>query len=97
MNGKNNIEFTLKALKINYVKEYRFDAVRRFKFDFAIVDKKIAIEYEGIMSNKARHTTVTGFTNDCEKYNLATCQGWRILRYTVLNVNQIESDLNKIL
>ncbi len=70
---------------INYVTEYQFHDVRKFRFDIAIPDKMIAIEYEGLNSEKSGHTTVTGYTKDTDKYNLATSLGWRILRYTALN------------
>lgn len=58
---------------------------RMFRFDFAIVDKMIAIEYEGINGGKSRHTTLTGYTKDTEKYNLAQQLGWKVYRYTALN------------
>jgi len=74
------------------VAEYRFHPVRRFKFDYAFPDKLLAIEYEGI-KGKSRHTTMTGYTRDCEKYNLATTMGWRILRYTALNYHEVLIDL----
>jgi hypothetical protein len=38
---------------------------------------KVAIEYEGLMSVKSGQTTVTGYSNDCIKYNLAACLGWK--------------------
>lgn len=74
--------------------EYRFHPVRRFRFDFAIPKLKIAIEYEGIMSAKSRHSSVKGYTKDCEKYNLAVVEGWRVLRYTALNISQLPDDIN---
>ena len=87
-----------------HYEELKFDSVRKFKFDFAIVipqeDKQpieIGIEYEGLMSEKSGHTTVAGYTSNCEKYNLATCLGWRMLRYTALNYKELENDLRKLL
>lgn len=90
---KTNIELILKSLKIEYVKEYRFHEKRRFRFDYAIPDKKIAIEYEGLFSAKSGHTTKSGYTKDCEKYNLALVNGWRVLRYTALNYNDLLNDI----
>lgn len=87
MNNYESIEMALKSLKIHYTKEYKFLENRKFKFDFAIPEKKIAIEYEGLMSAKSRHTSVIGYTNDCEKYNLAVLNGWRVLRFTALSKN----------
>ncbi|MBA4349509.1 MAG: hypothetical protein C0415_05935 [Thermodesulfovibrio sp.] len=69
-------------LKLRPIAEYRFHPVRKWKFDFAFPDKLIAVEYEGIFSNKSRHTGLTGYTKDCEKYSEAAILGWRILRIT---------------
>ncbi len=80
-----------------YEKEFQFDEVRKFRFDWAIPSKKIAIEFEGLMSEKSRHTTLNGYSNDCIKYNLAQLKGWRVLRYTILNYKNIEVDLKNIL
>ena len=65
--------------------EFRFHNQRKFRFDFALPDLKVAFEYEGIMRGKSRHTTITGYTKDCEKYNLAALEGWKVYRYTALN------------
>jgi very-short-patch-repair endonuclease len=62
--------------------EYRFDRVRRWKFDFCFTEHKLAVELEGIGSGKSRHTSFVGYAKDCEKYNTATLAGWRILRFT---------------
>jgi len=99
---KNTIEFILMSFKqkeliSDYVVEHQFDNKRRYRFDWAIIDLKLAIEYEGIFSDKSRHTSVNGFSNDCIKYNLAVSQGWRIFRYTALNYQDLEADLLKII
>jgi very-short-patch-repair endonuclease len=91
------IKLELKSEGIPFVSEHRFDKVRRFRFDIALVNEKVAIEYEGIFSKKSRHTTVKGFTTDCEKYNLAIKNGWRVLRYTQLNYGQAVPDLKELL
>lgn len=67
---------------IEPIREYRFNAKRRFRFDFAWPDCKIAVECEGGVYTQGRHTRGKGFESDCEKYNLATLQGWRVLRFT---------------
>jgi very-short-patch-repair endonuclease len=84
-------------MQINYVCEYRFDEKRKFKFDIALPELKIAIEYEGIVSAKSRHTSKTGYSKDCEKYNLATVQGWKVLRYTALNYTNLYQDIHSII
>lgn len=80
-----------------YVSELNFHESRNFRFDWAIPSMKIAIEYEGIFSNKSGHTTVTGYTKDCDKYNLAVLDGWKLLRYTAKNYKQCYDDLKKLI
>ncbi|GIZ08349.1 hypothetical protein [Flavobacterium sp. UMI-01] len=99
---KNTIEFVLMSLKqseviTGFVTEHKFDAVRNYRFDWALLDLKIGIEYEGIFSKKSRHTTAKGFSEDCNKYNLAIQNGWRVLRYTALNYQNLENDLLKLI
>lgn len=86
----------LREAGIEFVEEYRFDKVRRFRFDLAIPARKLAIEYEGLNSAKSRHTTLKGYTGDATKYNLATVLGWRVLRYTALNFSEFKTDLVNI-
>lgn len=62
--------------------EYRFDDKRRWRIDYAIVEKKIAIEVEGGAYTQGRHTRGAGFVADMEKYNELTRQGWRLIRIT---------------
>ena len=81
----------------DYTEELQFHKDRKFRFDWAIPSRYIAIEYEGIISKKSRHTTINGFTMDCEKYNLAQISGWKVLRYTAMNYKNLEKDLKKIL
>jgi len=87
----------LDAAGIPYETEYVFAPGRKFRFDIALPDRKIAIEYEGLMSKKSRHTTVTGYTKDATKYNLAQSLGWQVYRYTTLNYKDFENDLKNII
>jgi len=65
----------------NFEEEYRF-CERKWRFDFAFVEEKIALEIEGGIwkGSVGGHTSGTGYTKDCEKYNTATVMGWKILR-----------------
>ena len=67
-----------------WVREYRFAPPRRWRFDFAWPDLKVAVEIEGGIHIRGRgsHTSVARYTADCEKYNAATMAGWRVLRFT---------------
>jgi len=86
----------LKNLNLDYQLEFKFSKERKFKFDIALVSQKIAIEYEGINAKKSRHTSITGYTNDCTKYNLASVEGWKVLRYTTLNYKDFEDNILKL-
>lgn len=65
----------------HFEEEYRF-CERKWRFDFAFVEEKIALEIEGGIwkGSVGGHTSGTGYTKDCEKYNTATVMGWKILR-----------------
>ncbi|QDP86056.1 hypothetical protein FNJ88_11050 [Chryseobacterium sp. SNU WT5] len=87
----------LKSSGLHFVEELQFDQKRKFRFDWAIPELMLGIEFEGIISEKSRHTTIQGFSTDCEKYNLCQIAGWKVLRYTVLNYTDFEKDLNGII
>ena len=67
---------------LTYEREHRFHPTRRWRFDFAWPDHKLAVEVEGGAWTGGRHTRGSGFVADCDKYNAATVLGWRVLRYT---------------
>jgi very-short-patch-repair endonuclease len=62
--------------------EYVFHPLRKWRFDRAWPDRKLAVECEGAVFTGGRHTRGGGFTKDCEKYNAAAILGWRVLRFT---------------
>lgn len=76
------ISSALNILEVDHVREYKFLEDRRFKFDIAIPERKIAIEFEGGIFSGGRHTRGKGYSNDAKKYNLATRHQWKLLRYT---------------
>lgn len=90
---KLHIISVLEASGLNYESEFIFSKERKFRFDWAVPQLCIAIEYEGIFSEKSGHTTLSGYKKDVEKYNLATKLGWKILRYTADNYLDFENDL----
>lgn len=69
-------------LRVECVKEFKFHPVRKWRFDYAIPDHKIALEVEGGVWTGGRHTSSVGFMKDMEKYNTATLMGWRVFRTT---------------
>ena len=62
------------------IREHRFHPVRKWRFDFAWVDRKIAVEIEG--GHGGRHQRYYGYKGDCDKYNCAILMGWRLYRFT---------------
>lgn len=62
--------------------EYRFDASRRWRFDWAWPDSKIALEQEGGVWIQGRHSRGAGMVKDFEKYNQAAVLGWRVFKAT---------------
>ena len=62
--------------------EHRFHPTRKWRFDFAWIEPQIAVEIEGGVYSKGRHTRGKGFEGDCEKYNEATRLGWKVFRFT---------------
>lgn len=81
--SKNEAQLALqmRVLKIEQpVSEHRFSPPRRWRFDFAWVDKRFAVEVEGITFGHGRHQRKQGFENDLEKYEAAMLQGWTVYR-----------------
>ena len=68
--------------KVDCVKEFKFHPVRKWRFDYAVPEHKIALEVEGGVWTGGRHTSPKGFLGDIEKYNTATLMGWRVFRTT---------------
>lgn len=82
--------------KLELQQEFKFHPTRKWRFDYFIPDLNTAIEFEGLVSSKSRHTTITGYTGDCTKYNAAVKMGIKVLRYTVLNYTDVVEDLKEI-
>lgn len=64
------------------VREYRFYPSRRFRFDFCWPILQFAVEVDGNIFARGRHTSGAGYTKDCEKFALATIEGYRVMRVT---------------
>ena len=79
------------------VTEYKFCPNRRWRFDYAIPEKKIGIEIEGGVWIRGRHSRGKGMIADMEKYNWAAIHGWKVLRYTPQNLTQAVNDVKEIL
>lgn len=73
--------------------EYKFHPERKWRFDFAYPEVKLAIEVEGGIYGQGKrcptckqrkllnHGSISGIKRDLDKYNEATRLGWAVLRY----------------
>ena len=74
------LQHDLKGLEV--VKEHQFHPVRKWRFDYAIIDLKIAVEVDGAVWVGGRHNRAAGYIADMEKLNTAVSMGWLVLRIT---------------
>jgi very-short-patch-repair endonuclease len=62
--------------------EIVFHPTRKWRFDLAYPEQMIAIEVEGAVYARGRHTRGEGYEGDCEKYNEAQRLGWKVYRFS---------------
>lgn len=63
-------------------REYRFHPTRKWRFDFALPEQKMAIEVDGGTRQGGRHNRAEGYAKDAEKLNSATALGWTVFRFS---------------
>lgn len=101
--GKEFIEDAIHNSGLEYVKEFRFCPTRRFRADYHVPSLRLLVEYEGLVfrfnqgSGKSRHTSISGYTNDSEKYNIATLLNFKVLRYTAISYKRFADDLRELI
>ena len=61
------------------VYEYKFHPTRKWPFDIAWPEYKLAIEVNGAIFKQGKHSRGAGILKDWEKWNEATAMGWRVL------------------
>jgi hypothetical protein len=61
--------------------EYHFNPERKWAFDYAWPEAKVAVEIEGGIWKGGRHVHPSGFLKDIEKYNHAAADNWLVLRF----------------
>lgn len=94
--GESELVIQLKALKIEFEREFKFHPKRKWRADFHLVEKMILVEVEGGIWSGGRHTRGKGYLGDMEKYNAATVMGYRVIRFSTeqvtsgLAIQQIE-------
>lgn len=73
----------IEAEKIRgWIREYKFRESRKWRVDFAMPFRSIAVEIEGGIHTGGRHVRGKGFEADCEKYNALAELGWILFRFT---------------
>jgi len=72
------------------VAEYRFHPTRRWRFDWAFLGARLAVEIDGghWVRGRNSHHSPTGGSRDREKDRAAIMLGWRVLRYTTGDLKQ---------
>lgn len=69
--------------------EYRFHDTRKWRFDYCWPDHKLALEIEGGVWTRGRHTRPSGFLKDMAKYNAAARLGYRVFRCTPTQIHVV--------
>ncbi|WP_131535519.1 PDDEXK family nuclease [Pedobacter nototheniae] len=80
-------------LKLDIVTEHRFHPTRRWRFDYAILEHKIAIEKDGgiWLKGGGAHSRPQNILRDMEKLTQASVLGWTVIRRTPEQLNKQET------
>ena len=62
--------------------------VRKWRFDMAWPDQRVALEVEGITPEGGRHQRMRGYSEDCAKYSEAAIRHWRVIRVTSMMIKR---------
>jgi very-short-patch-repair endonuclease len=73
-------QFLLRWQGPAYVTEHRFHPTKRWRFDYAWPDAKVALEIEGGIFTRGAHVRPRGIADDIDKANAAAHLGWRLFR-----------------
>lgn len=81
--------------------EHRFHPERRWRFDYAHLPSKTAIEINGGVWSGGRHNRGAGYLRDREKVNMAQMFGWKVFelgtgQVTVDNVQAIIEHVTEV-
>lgn len=64
---------------------------RKWRFDLAWLDYRVAVEQQGAVHTQGRHTRGTGYTEDCAKLNEGQLAGWLVIWATTRQVETGEA------
>lgn len=83
------IESIINEQGLKFEKEFKFCNSRKWRADYCMPEIKTLLEIEGgVYAGKSRHTTGTGYSEDCKKYNAASILGWTLIRYTTQQIQK---------
>ena len=85
--GEEDFALQCRIYNVPVVREFQFHPTRKWRFDFCVPDKLLAIEIEGGTWSGGRHTRGAGYAADLEKYNAAAMMGYRVFRFTTQMVH----------
>lgn len=66
--------------------EYKFHPRRKWRFDAAFVDHKVAVELHGGLWSGGAHARPQGVQRDLEKHNAAVLLGWQVLYFSTADL-----------
>ena len=72
------------------IAEYRFHPTRKWRFDYAWPDHKIALEEQGGLFSGGRHSRGAALLDEHEKLNAAVVAGFRVLFSTPQTIQSQE-------
>lgn len=78
--AEDELIFQCRAFNLFPEREHRFHPERKWRFDLAFPDLKLAVEVEGGLWVNGRHNRGAGFEADLEKYGEAQKLGWTVYR-----------------
>lgn len=82
-----DLVFQLLACKLpTPVAEHRFAPPRRWRFDYAWPERRLALEVQGGLFIQGRHSRGPALLKEHEKLNAAARLGWRVLFTTPTDV-----------
>ncbi|HEY0983542.1 DUF559 domain-containing protein [Schlesneria sp.] len=75
-------------------RQYVFHATRKWRFDFAWPQFKVAVEIDGgVFQRKATgHRSMDGVVKQMEKLNIAQIAGWKVLRFHPNDLDKTPED-----
>jgi very-short-patch-repair endonuclease len=81
------------------VQEHRFHPVRKWRYDFAHLESKVAVELQGGIWSGGRHGRGYGIVGDYEKLNESQFCGWVVIQLSAkqITLDNIEKIHNLIL